>query len=333
MSSTTRQHPIGSRFTAASTALAVVAGIDLTGRVAIVTGGHSGVGLETTRALRAAGAAVVVPVRDPEKGHARVSDIDDIEVEQLDLADRDSVDAFADRFLASGRALDILVNSAGIMAVPLSRDSRGNELHLATNHLGHFRLVQQLWPALSRANGARVVNVSAWAHRLSPVVFDDPNFESREYEPFSGYGQSKTANILHAIGITARGADDGIEAFSVHPGSIITTNLSPWASIETHRAMGNVDENDQPVIDPENGKKTAEQGASTSVWAATEPRLAGLGGVYAENNEVSPIIALPDPDALQAQMAAGSTPVGVVPHAIDPDAADRLWSLSESLLV
>jgi NAD(P)-dependent dehydrogenase (short-subunit alcohol dehydrogenase family) len=331
MAPLTRQHPIGSRFSAASTALDVVAGIDLVGRIAIVTGGHSGIGLETTRALRAAGAVVVVPVRDPEKGRARVSDIDNIEVERLDLADRDSVDAFAGRFLASGRALDILVNSAGIMAVPLSRDAHGNELHLATNHLGHFRLVQQLWPALRRANGARVVNVSAWAHRLSPVVFDDPNFESREYEPFSGYGQSKTANILHAIGVAARGAEDGIEAFSIHPGSIITTNLSPWASIETHREMGNVDLNDEPVIDPDRGKKSTAQGASTSVWAATEPRLAGLGGVYAENNEVSPIVALPERDALQAQVAEGTTPIGVVPHAIDTDAAERLWSLSERL--
>jgi NAD(P)-dependent dehydrogenase (short-subunit alcohol dehydrogenase family) len=326
------QHPIGSGFSAGQTALDVVEGIDLTGRVAIVTGGHSGVGLETTRALRTAGAHVIVPVRDPAKGQARVADIGGVEIDRLDLADPDSINAFATRFIASGHALDILVNSAGIMGVPLGRDARGYESHFATNHLGHFQLVQGLWPALRAANGARVVNVSAWAHRMSPVVFDDPSFERRDYEWWLGYGQSKTANILHAIGVTAHGANDGIEGFALHPGAIIDTDLSPWASAETQRAMGNVDEHGQPVIDPERGKKTRQQGASTQTWLATNPRLSGLGGVYAENNEISPVVELPDPQALQALIASGETPVGVVPHAIDPEAADRLWDLSERLM-
>jgi NAD(P)-dependent dehydrogenase (short-subunit alcohol dehydrogenase family) len=325
------QHPIGSGFTAANTALDVVEGIDLSGKVAIVTGGHSGVGLETTRALRSAGAHVIVPVRDPAKGRSRVAGIDGVEIDQLDLTDPTSIDAFAARFVESGRPVHILVNSAGIMGVPLTRDDRGYELHFATNYLGHFQLTGRLWPALQAAEGARVVNVSAWAHRMSPIVFDDLMFDHRDYQWWQGYGQSKTANILHGIGITARGADDGIEGFSVHPGSIVTTDLSPWTTPEIRRAAGLIDANGSPVIDPEHGKKTAEQGASTQTWLATSPRLAGLGGVYAENNEISPLVELPAPAALQALIAAGETPVGVVPHAIDPVAADRLWDVSERL--
>ncbi|MEU3983957.1 SDR family NAD(P)-dependent oxidoreductase [Streptomyces sp. NPDC026672] len=326
------QQPIGSGFTAADTALDVVAGLDLSDRTAIVTGGHSGVGLETTRALRAAGAHVVVPVRDPDKGRARVARIDGVEIARLDLTRPASVDAFADRFVESGRPLHILVNSAGVMGLPLTRDDRGHELHFATNHLGHFQLVQRLWPALRAAGGARVVNVSAWAHRMSPVVFDDPMFERREYQWWLGYGQSKTANILHAVGITARGADDGIEAFSVHPGAIPSTDLSPWTTPELLREMGFMDREGGWIIDPEAGKKTPEQGASTQTWMATDPRLAGLGGAYGENNEVSPLVGLPEPEDLQALIESGQTPVGVVPHGVDRDSADRLWQLSERLL-
>ncbi|WP_405771352.1 SDR family NAD(P)-dependent oxidoreductase [Actinacidiphila glaucinigra] len=329
-----RQQPIGSGFTAAHSALEVVAGIDLTGRTAVVTGGHSGVGLETTRALHAAGAHVVVPVRDPAKGRARLESIaDDIEVDRLDLADPSVVDDFATRFVASGRPLHILVNSAGIMGLPLTRNRRGYEAHFATNHLGHFQLVQQLWPALAAAGGARVVNVAAWAHRMSPIDFDDPMFERRGYEWILGYGQSKTANILHAVGVTARGADDGIEAFAVHPGAIPSTDLSPWATPEILRAMNLMDEEGNWVIDPEAGKKTPQQGASTQTWMATDPRLTGHGGVYGENNEVSPLVALPEPAHLQALAVAGDTPLGVVPHAIDRSIADRLWDLSERLVI
>ncbi|MEU3986598.1 SDR family NAD(P)-dependent oxidoreductase [Streptomyces sp. NPDC026672] len=326
------QHPIGSGFTAASTALDVVADIDLTGKVAVVTGGHSGVGLETTRALRAAGAHVIVPVRDVEKGRGRVADIEGVEVDQLDLAGPDSIDAFAERFLASARPLHILVNSAGIMGVDLARDSRGYESHFATNHVGHFQLVKRLWPALRAANGARVVNVSAWAHRMSPVVFDDLAFENREYNWVLGYGQSKAANILHAVGITARGKADGIEAFACHPGSIPGTDLSGWATPEMHREMGNADENGNWIIDPDKGKKTPQQGASTQTWLATAPRLTGLGGTYGENTELSPLVETPDADALHALMVSGETPVGVVPHAVDTEIAERLWAVSEELI-
>lgn len=332
MITNTSQQPNESGFTAANTALDVVADIDLTGKTAIVTGGHSGIGLETTRALRSAGAHVIVPVRDPAKGRSRVADINGVEIDQLDLTTPDSIAAFTTRFIASGRPLHILVNSAGIMGIPLTRDARGYELHFATNHLGHFQLVQGLWPALVAGDGARVVNVSAWAHRSSPIVFDDPFFEHRDYEWWLGYGQSKTANILHAIGITNRGAREGIEAFSLHPGAIIGTDLSPWATEDVMKAMGNMDDAGNPIIDPDNGRKTVQQGASTQTWMATNPRLAGLGGVYGENNEISPLVEMPDSETLQHLIDTGQTPIGVVPHAIDPEAAERLWRLSERLV-
>ncbi len=319
------QHPIDSGFTAADTAADVVAGIDLSGRTAVVTGGHSGIGLETTRALSAAGATVVVPVRYPDKARARLAGIDRVEIAQLDLNDATSVDRFADTFLATGRPLHVLVTSAGIMRVPLTRNTRGYEAHFATNHLGHFQLAVRLWPALRRAQGARVVAVSAWAHRLSPVHLDDPNFEHRPYDDWMGYAQSKTANILFALELDRRGEGDGIHGFSLHPGAIITTDLSPWATDADRRAMNLIDEAGNPIIDPERGAKTAEQGASTSVWCATNPILDGRGGVYCENNNISPVATE------NVEHGAGQWPVGVAPHAIDPATAEALWTLSERL--
>jgi NAD(P)-dependent dehydrogenase (short-subunit alcohol dehydrogenase family) len=319
------QQPIeDTPFDAASTAEQVAAGIDLTGKVAVVTGGHSGIGRETTRVLRERGAHVVVPVRDPAKAAGMLEGVGGVEIDRLDLVDPASVDAFAQRFLASGRAVDILVTSAGIMGVPLTRDARGNESHFATNHLGHFRLTARLSPALAR--DARVVAVSAAAHRLSPVVFDDLAFEHREYHPMLGYGQSKTADILFAYELDRL----GVQAFSVHPGSIVDTNLSAWASPETLRAMKLIDVDGKPVIDPYAGKKTVRQGASTSVWCAVSPQLDGLGGVYCLDNNIAPVAAERDHDASRH----GTTEVptaGVSPHAIDPAAASRLWSVSEEL--
>jgi NAD(P)-dependent dehydrogenase (short-subunit alcohol dehydrogenase family) len=327
----TAQHPLtGSPFDAASTAADVIAGIDLTGKVAVVTGGHSGIGLETTRVLRAAGAEVVVPVRYPERAATALAGVPGVEIERLDLADPGSVDAFAERFLASGRPLHILVNSAGIMAVPLSRDARGYESHFATNH---YQLAVRLLPALLAARGARVVAVSAAAHRLSPVLFDDPWFEHREYHPMLGYGQSKTANILFARALDRLGAEHGVRAFSLHPGAIIGTNLSGYASPESLRAMGLVDAGGNPVIDPYAGKKTVQQGASTSVWCAVSPQLDGLGGVYCLDNNIAQV-AEPDPHTLDPQRHGTSrvpAPAGVSPHAADPEAATHLWTLSEHL--
>ncbi|WP_372665853.1 SDR family NAD(P)-dependent oxidoreductase [Amycolatopsis kentuckyensis] len=317
-------------FDAASTADQVAEGVDLTGKVAIVTGGHSGIGWETTRVLRAHGAQVVVPVRDPAKAEGMLAGIDGVEIDRLDLIDPASVDAFAQRFLASGRPLDILVASAGIMGIPLTRDTRGHEAHFATNHLGHFQLTARLWPALAKAGAARVVSVSAAAHRLSPVVFDDPDFERREYQPMLGYGQSKTANILFALELDRRAAEHGVRAFSLHPGAIVGTNLSGWATPEALRAMKLVDDDGRPIIDPYAGKKTVEQGASTSVWCAVSPRLEGLGGVYCVDTDIAAVAEDAEYDA-SAHGTAEIPPAGVSPHAIDPVAAARLWDLSEQL--
>lgn len=314
---TSQQKKIGSGFTAASTAEEVAAGIDLSGRTAIVTGGYSGLGVETARVLAKAGATVIVPARSPEKARAALAGIAGVEQETLDLMDPASIDAFAARFLASGRPLHILVNSAGIMASPLTRDARGYEAQFSTNHLGHFRLANALWPALQKAGGARVVAVSSRGHRRNGVDFDDPNFERRPYDKWSAYGQSKSANVLFALEADRRGEADGIRAFSVHPGSILT-DLARSLSADEIAAFNLYDAEGKLRVDPENDLKTVEQGAATSVWCATSPQLAGMGGVYCEDSEVAEVS-----DAPQGP--------GVRPWAIDPEAAARLWTLSERL--
>ena len=322
----TLQKPIGSGFGAASTAGDVIEGIDLSGKIAIVTGGYSGIGVETVRAIRSAGARVIVPTRDRDKAATALAGID-VEIEAMDLLEPDSIDAFAARFLASGHPLHILVNSAGIGGAPQTRDARGYELHFATNHLGHFQLAMRLWPALRQANGARVVAVSAWAHSRAPMVFEDPNFEHRDYIPWMAYGQSKTANILFALALDERAIADGVRAFSLHPGSIVSTGLSKYVPSELLRAAGLVDEDRNPILDPAKNLKTVEQGAATSVWCATSPQLDGMGGVYCQNSDIAPLVS----ETLAAN-PIGSMALGVMPHAVDPQAADRLWSLSEQLL-
>lgn len=213
---TTEQRPLKSGFGANTTAREVLAGRDLTGKTAIVTGGYSGVGLETTRALAEAGATVVVPARTQEKARTALAGIPRVEMETLELIDPASIDAFTSRFLGSGRPLDILINNAGIMAPPLRRGPRGYESQFATNHLGHFQLTARLWPALKRAAKARVVSVSSTGISFGGVDFDDPNFERREYDKWKAYGQSKTANALFAVALDKRGEGHGIRAFSVH---------------------------------------------------------------------------------------------------------------------
>jgi len=324
----TAQAPLDSGFGPASTADDVIKGIDLTGKVAVVTGGYSGIGLETVRALRSAGAEVVVPARDTERARVALKGVDGVEVEAMDLFDPASVDAFADTFLASGRPLHILVNSAGIMATPPARDARGYEAQFATNHLGHFQLVARLWPALRAADGARVVSVSSRGHRFSPVDFDDPHFEHRPYEPFVAYGQSKTANALFAVELDRRGRADGIRAFAVHPGTIIDTGLAKYLPEEALRAAGAVDKDGRPVRDAARQLKTVPQGAATSVWCATSPQLDGMGGVYCENGDISPLV----PEADQAAwLRDEGAPAGVLAYAVDPETAARLWELSERL--
>ncbi|HET6741381.1 MAG TPA: oxidoreductase [Kribbella sp.] len=323
------QTPLGSGFTAASTANDVLEGIDLHGKLAIVTGGYSGLGKETVRALRVAGADVVVPARDVARAAGQLEAVDGIEIAELDLLDPASIDAFAQRFLDTKRPLHILVNSAGIMANPLTRDARGYESQFATNHLGHFQLTTRLLPALRQAGGARVVAVSSRGHRYGAVDFEDPNFEHREYAPYPAYGQSKTANVLFAVELDERERTNGIRAFAVHPGSIIT-HLARYSDREVLRAGGFLDENYEPIIDPARGLKTAEQGAATQVWCATSPQLDGYGGVYCEDVDIAPVHTSDVPDTEVLAVTPGA--FGVLPYAIDRDNARRLWKLSEELV-
>ena len=232
----TPQQPVQSGFSATSTADEVLAGQTLEGW-AIVTGGHSGIGLETTRALIKAGANVLVPARNVSAAREALGS-SPAEIDQMDLSDPKSVDAFAERFLASGRPLKWLINNAGVMALPtLMRDGRGIEAQLATNHVGHFQLATRLWPALKKANGARIVSLSSRGHRRDHFHFEDPNFERRAYEKWESYGQSKTANVLFAVEADARGQADQIRAFAVHPGGILTP-LQRHMTAEDYATLG-----------------------------------------------------------------------------------------------
>ncbi|TWB79900.1 NAD(P)-dependent dehydrogenase (short-subunit alcohol dehydrogenase family) [Nitrospirillum amazonense] len=332
-----RQEPIHSGFGAASTALDVIQGIDLAGKVAIVTGGYAGIGLETVRALRSAGATVVVPARDLPKAQAALAGLDGVEIGTLDLMDPASIDAFAAAFLNSGRPLHLLINNAGIMAHLLTRDARGYEAQFATNHLGHFQLTARLWPALRQAGaagGVRVVSLSSLGHRFSPVVVEDPNFERRDYDRWSAYGQSKTANILFALGLEARAGAHGVHAFSVHPGTIVDTDLKRYMTQEELIAFGVFDAEGKAIHDPSRNMKTTAQGAATTVWCATSPQLRDHGGAYCENCDIAQLLQ-PGEEAAQGTPTTrrpGAVMGGVLPYAVDPAAADQLWDLSERLL-
>jgi NAD(P)-dependent dehydrogenase (short-subunit alcohol dehydrogenase family) len=330
---TNKQHPIGTGFTAASTADDVLAGIDLSGTNAIVTGGHVGLGLQATRALAKAGARVTVGSRDPGRAAAALAGIDHVEVAQLDLLDPVSIDAFAARYLDSGCPLQILLNNAGIMGGPLVRDARGYESQFATNHLGHFQLTLRLLPALRAAHGARVVNTTSGATRIADIRWDDPNFTTGDYDPQFAYAQSKTANVLFAVELDRRWAADGIHGYAAHPGIIVGTDLGssmPAEQVQAmQRATGLVDEAGRPIIDPARGKKTPQQGAATLVFAATSPMLADIGGVYLRDNDISPLDDAADPTAQGADLIRSQN---VVPHSIDPRSARRLWELSDQLI-
>ncbi len=311
----TEQEPIKSGYGARTEAREAIGGRDLRGKVAIVTGGYSGLGLETTKALAGAGAIVIVPARTPEKAQKALVGIANVEQAALDLADPASIDAFAGGFLSRTKKLDILINNAAIMASPLMRDARGYEAQFATNHLGHFQLTARLWPALKAAGNARVVSLSSIGHRISPVDMDDPNFERTEYNKWLSYGRAKSANALFAIGLDQRGAAHGVRAFAVHPGGIMT-DLQRYMPEEEKRAMGWIDADGN--VDPR--FKTPSQGAATSVWCATNAQLEGKGGIYCEDCDIAVAVAADD---------KGFT--GVRPWAIDPVLADRLWALSERM--
>jgi NAD(P)-dependent dehydrogenase (short-subunit alcohol dehydrogenase family) len=317
--SITAQQPLPSGFGRTTIAREALGGADLSGRCAIVTGGYSGIGREAVRVLAAAGARIVVPARDLDKARAALRELPDVEIASLDLADPVSIDAFAREFIASGRALHLLVANAGVMATPLARDARGCESQFAINHLGHFQLAARLWPSLRRAGGARVVSLSSGAHRFSDIDFDDLHYERRPYDKWKAYGQSKTANALFALGLDRRGQAYGVRAFSVHPGSI-ATDLQRHVSVADLQSMGFRDA--EGKIPPKIAAmyKTVEQGAATTVWCAANVQLEGKGGVYCEDCDIA------------RQAPADSTErSGVMSWATDPERADRLWRVSEQL--
>jgi NAD(P)-dependent dehydrogenase (short-subunit alcohol dehydrogenase family) len=260
---TTKQRSLGSGFGAQSTANDVLTGIDLADRTALVTGGYSGLGLETTRALTRAGAHVIVPARRRAAAQEALSDLPNTEVHELDLADLESVRAFSTRFLETGRAVDILIANAGIMACPETRTGPGWEAQFAVNHLGHYALVNLLWPSLAD-RGARVVAASSGAHHITDIRWDDIHFRTG-YDKWVAYGQAKTANVLFAVGLDARGRRSGVRAFATHPGSILT----PLQRHLSRREMVDAGwtDDDGNCLDP--SFKTPEQGAATQVWAAT----------------------------------------------------------------
>ncbi|WP_440100439.1 SDR family NAD(P)-dependent oxidoreductase [Streptosporangium sp. H16] len=306
---------ISTPFTAVSTAAEVVDGIDLTGRRAVVTGGASGIGIETARALAGAGAEVTLAVRDLGAGERTANDIiattgnKQVLVAPLDLADQASVAAFT---AAWDGPLHILVNNAGVMASPETRTPEGWELQFATNHLGHFALATRLHRALAAAGGARVVSVSSSAHLRSPVVFDDIHFRERAYEPWSAYGQSKTANVLFGVEATRRWESDGITVNALMPGGIRT-------NLQRHVSQEELDRAIAAAADSGITWKTPEQGAATSVLVATSPLLEGVGGRYFEDcNEAGPNLP--------------GTRTGVAAYALDPEAAARLWQVSVETL-
>jgi NAD(P)-dependent dehydrogenase (short-subunit alcohol dehydrogenase family) len=313
------QHPINSGFNASSTTNDVIEGFDLTGKVAIVTGGGTGIGLETVKTLSNAGATVIVGARDVNKAKQNLQGVPHVEIEPLDLIDPQAVDSFAEWFLASGRPLHLLINNAGIMFVPLRRDAAGNESQLATNYLGVFRLTARLWEALKSANGARVINLSSLGHQFAPFDFEDPNFEHRSYETLQAYGQSKTAINLFSLELDTRANGYGIRAYSVHPGNIWGTELAREAPLEILQQFGFYDAAGNPVQAVLDSLKSIPQGAATTIWAATTPLLAELGGVYLEDVNVADL-------AVDA-----SVPNGVKPYSLDKASAGKLWKWSESI--
>lgn len=309
-----RQHPVDSPFGMRSTAQEVADAADLAGKTVVITGGYSGIGLEVTRALAQAGARVIVTVRTPDKAQSALADIT-AETVALDLFEPDSVAEGADaiRALAPG-GLDILINNAGVMATPLRRNSKGWESQFGTNHLGHFALFAHLSDLLVARPGGRVVALSSIAHRVSDVDLDDWNYETGAYEKWQAYGRSKSANALFALALNARYEARGLTAYSVHPGGI-ATDLQRDLELEEMRAMGWIDENGQL----HDAFKTPEQGAATTVWAATSPLLNDRGGVYCEDCNIG---------ALNPPEGAFS---GVHSHIRNADTARRLWALSEEI--
>ena len=317
------QVPTNSGFHAKSTGEEVLEGINLSGKTAIVTGGYSGIGLETVRGLANKGATVIVPVRSPEKAKNTLSDLDgDIKTAPLDLADLASVRNFASEMVASLAQLDLLINNAGIMACPEARVGPGWESQFGVNHMGHFALTKGLMPLFEKAQAPRVVALSSAAHNISDILWDDVNYEQTPYDKWQAYGQAKTANALFANGLSRRLKSSGGHAFSVHPGGIFTP-LQRHLPKEEMIALGWLGEDGEPSEMAKQGFKTTEQGCSTTLWCATSPALEGKPGVYCADCEVAQIGDPEDPSSRFMRVSS---------YACSDESAERLWEMSEEFL-
>ena len=321
MSISEQQHSIETGFGNKSEASEVISGIDLSGKVALVTGGYSGIGFETVRALTGAGAKVIVPSRDVDRAVTTLDGV--IGAEQIgfmDLSDLPSVTRFGEAIAANHPTIDIAIFNAGVMACPLYRTQQGLEWQLGVNHVGHFVLLQTLLPALRAARGARLVTLSSIAHRMSAVRFDDMNYTDREYDKWQAYGQAKSAQSLMAVEVDRREAGNGIRSFSVHPGGIFTPLQRHLGNAEMAE-FGWTDTDGRPSPVAEKLFKTTTQGCATSLWAATHSLLDNVGGVYCEDCNVSDVV----PDESNAF-------TGVRQWAIDSETAQRTWTETETLI-
>lgn len=307
------------QFNAETTTDQVINGVSLAGKVAVVTGASAGLGVETCRALATAGASVLMVARDAQKlgkaakGLRAAVPGASFDTATVDLADLESVRAAVPGILEKHSAINLLINNAGVMACPLMRTAQGHEMQFGTNHLGHFLFTGLLAPALLAGSPARVVNLSSAGHKFADFNFDDPDYESREYDKWQAYGESKTANALFSVALDARLADRGVRAFAVHPGMIMT---------ELSRHMEQADFELLGARAPKGETlsfKSVEQGAATSVWAATAAELSQSGGIYLENCQI-------------ASPAVQGSDSGVESYAVDKAAAERLWALSETLV-
>lgn len=309
-----QQRPLNSDFTASSTAEDILAGADFTGRTILVTGGYSGLGLATVRALADTGATVLVLARRREAADQALRGLAGVKVLEADLADLGSIGRCAEEIAAQTDGIDVLIAAAGVMATPQRPVGPGWDYQLAINHFGHFALTMRLFPLLAKC-GARVVAYSSSAHHHSGIRWDDMHFRN-DYDGWTAYGQSKTANVLFAHHLDHLAHQEGVRAFSVHPGKIIT-ELQRDLSAQEQVDLGWID-SDGNVIGED--FKTPSQGAATGLWAATSPLLDGLGGLYLEDCDVA-TLATPE----------GSMDGGVQPYALDPESAERLWEITAAV--
>lgn len=318
------QKPINSGFNSKSETSDILSEINLSDKVAIVTGGYSGIGLETTKGLVLAGAKVIIPAKRPEIAFKNLNGIvSEDNVIKMDLSDLNSVKEFTDNFKENFRKLDLLINNAGIMACPETRIGNNWESQFAVNHIGHFLLTNELMDMMEDVEGARFVSLSSSAHSLTGILWDDIHFQKTPYDKWMAYGQSKTACSLMAIEFNTRMKDKGVEGFAVHPGGIITP-LQRHLEKEEMVALGWMDEDGSPSELAKNFFKSTSQGASTALWCATSPDLKGLGGVFCEDCDIAKRKSEVD-ESMQRYF-------GVADWAVNTDEGSRLWEATELMI-